>query len=52
MHFLYVKVTFEYILLIGLEKQKAKARNAGDLADEAKLCNVAGELLSGNSKNF
>ena len=43
---------YKHLFYSELDKRKLKARNAGDLAEEAKLCNVAGELLSEHSKDL
>ena len=37
---------------LGLEKSKQKARKNNDFAEEAKLCNVAGEKLAEHSMNL
>ena len=34
-----------------IERRKRKAREDNDVAEEAKLCNVAGKLLAEYSKN-
>ena len=36
---------------VELNKRKLKAQEKGDLAEEAKLCNAVGELLSHYGKN-